>query len=299
MTNQNRAYLLAGFAVIFWSTSASAFKISLRYIGYPNLLLLSSFCAFVFLFFIVLGKRELTKILNLNRKELFNSILLGFLNPFLYYIVLFKAYSLIPAQQAQPLNFIWPIMLVLLSIPLLKQKIGLKNIVALIICFSGVVLISTQGDFQNFKLSNPLGISLALMSSVVWALFWLINMRDKRDELHKLVLSFFFGTCFTLIYILIFSKLGGISLYGSFGALYIGCFEMGITFYFWLKALKLSRTTAEVNVLIYITPLLALGFIKIFVGETISVSTFIGVMLIIVAVAGNNFIKVKQYKNVH
>jgi len=161
MTNQNKAYIFALIAVIFWSTAASAFKISLRYIDYPKLLLLSSLFASIILLIIVLVKKEFKILITVSIPELKNSILLGFLNPFLYYILLFKAYSLIPAQQAQPLNFIWPIMLVLLSIPLLKQKINIKSIFALIICFCGVIFISTQGDFHHFKLSDPLGISLA------------------------------------------------------------------------------------------------------------------------------------------
>ena len=33
----------------------------------------------------------------------------GFLNPFLYYIILFKAYSLLPAQEALSLNYTWPL----------------------------------------------------------------------------------------------------------------------------------------------------------------------------------------------
>ena len=49
------------------------------------------------------------------------------------------AYSLLPAQVAQPLNFIWPITLVLLSIPILKQKLKLKSLFALMLSFVGVI----------------------------------------------------------------------------------------------------------------------------------------------------------------
>ena len=40
----------------------------------------------------------------------------------LYYLILLKAYQLLPAQVAQPLNMIWPVILVFLSVPILKQK---------------------------------------------------------------------------------------------------------------------------------------------------------------------------------
>ena len=71
---------------------------------------------------------------------------MGFLNPFLYYVIVLKAYSLLPAQLAQPLNFIWPITLVLLSIPILKQKVSGKNMIAMLISFVGVYFIASKGN---------------------------------------------------------------------------------------------------------------------------------------------------------
>jgi len=281
MTDQKKAYLLAIIAALLWSTAASAFKISLRYISYPLLLFFSSLTAFLVLLIIIILKGKFRALIHLSKEDLNNSILLGFLNPFLYYIVLFKAYNLIPAQQAQPLNFIWPVVLVILSIPLLKQKIRIYSLIALIICFSGVVFISTQGDFSGTKITNPLGIGLALFSAIVWALFWIYNLKDRREELYKLTWSFLFGSIFTFSYIIMFSDFSGINLPGLAGCIYIGIFEMGLTFYIWLNALKLSRSTAEINTVIYLTPLLALLFIHLTVGEDITYSTLIGVILII------------------
>jgi drug/metabolite transporter (DMT)-like permease len=71
------------------------------------------------------------------------------------------------------------------------------------------------------------------------------------------------------------------SLPGFFGAVYVGVFEMGITFVLWLKALRLSRTTAQVSNLIYLTPFFALVFINLFVGERILASTVIGLAFIV------------------
>ena len=56
---------------------------------------------------------------------------------------------------------------------------------------------------------------------------------------------------------------------------------MGITFVFWLSALKLSENTAKVGNLIFISPFLSLVFIHFLVGEDILASTFIGLALII------------------
>jgi drug/metabolite transporter (DMT)-like permease len=112
MKNQKSAYLYALGAVLFWSTVASAFKISLRYLDTISLLFYASITSTAAFFIHLLLSKKLYLLKTLSRKDYLGSILLGFLNPFLYYVILLKAYSLLPAQQAQPINFIWPITLV-------------------------------------------------------------------------------------------------------------------------------------------------------------------------------------------
>jgi drug/metabolite transporter (DMT)-like permease len=56
---------------------------------------------------------------------------------------------------------------------------------------------------------------------------------------------------------------------------------MGITFLIWLKALKLSKSTAHVAGLIYLVPFLALIVIYFVLGEKIFPSTIVGAVLIV------------------
>ncbi len=224
------------------------------------------------------------KLLKCSGKEYAHSIALGFLNPFLYYVVLFRAYPLLPAQEAQALNYTWPIMIVLLSIPLLKQKIKLRSILAIFISFIGVLIISTEGNILAFSFSNAEGVTLALSSAVIWALFWIYNVRDKRDEVVKLFLNFSFGLLFILLFTLSFQKIKFPPLTGLFGTFYVGLFEMGITFLIWMRALKLSSTSAEVSNLIYLVPFLSLVIIYFAVGEKILLSTILGLFFIIAGI---------------
>ncbi|RLC51830.1 MAG: EamA/RhaT family transporter [Candidatus Cloacimonadota bacterium] len=279
MQNQAKAYLLASIVVLFWATAASAFKLSLRFLNTIELLFYSSLTATVVLFIIILFRHKIGIIRTYTVKDFLFSALLGFMNPFLYYLILFKAYSLLPGQIAQSLNFVWPIMIVLFSIPILKQKLSLKRFLAIFISFLGVILISTQGNFSGLKINNPLGVGLALSSSIIWAFFFVVNAQDKHDEECKLFLSFLFGTI--LISFLYLPKFSFPPLYGLLGAIYVGIFEMGIAFVFWIRALKLSQTTAQVSNLVYLTPFLALFFLRIFVGEKIFISTIVGIILII------------------
>jgi len=124
MKKQNKALLFAGLAVFFWSTVATAFKIALRELDVFQLIFYASGVTVVLLFLILLFQRKTGQLLKQTPRGWLWSILMGAFNPLLYYLVLLKAYSLLPAQLAQPLNMIWPIVLALLSVPLLKQKIG-------------------------------------------------------------------------------------------------------------------------------------------------------------------------------
>lgn len=281
VVDQRRAYVYAWIVVLIWSTVASAFKISLRYLAFTQLVLYATFVSMIALLVILAAQKKLSLLVGCTARDYARSSFLGFLNPFLYYLVLLKAYSLLPAQQAVSLNYTWAIQLVILSIPLLKQRIGFRSVTAVIISYFGVVIIATRGDIAGLRIFNATGIFLALGSAIIWALFWIFNIKDQRDEVVKLFLNFLIGFVFILGYLLIFDHIAVPSPVGMLGAGYIGLFEMGITFVLWLKALRLSRTTAQITNLIYLTPFLALIFINIIVGERILISTTIGLAFIV------------------
>ena len=71
---------------------------------------------------------------------------------------------------------------------------------------------------------------------------------------------------------------------GFLGGVYIGMFEMGITFLVWLKALRNAKTTAHVVNLIYLVPFLSLCVIALVLGEKILPSTIVGLVLIITGI---------------
>lgn len=285
LSNQQKAYLLALLAVVFWSTMSSAFKISLRYIAFDQLLLAASFFGVVTLAIINRLSKNRAKLFQLSKNEIFSSAIMGFLNPFLYYLVLFKAYELLEAQIAGTLNYAWPVVLVLLSIPLLNQKIGKASLLAIFISFVGLVIISTRGDLLTFNFTNPLGVFLAIGSAFIWALYWILNLKDKRGDTPKILLNLTFGFFYILIYTLIrYHEIQFPRLEAMIGAAYIGLFEMSITFVIWLSALQLSSDTANVSNLIYLSPFLALFIIRLSVGEAIHPSTVVGLIIIVAGI---------------
>lgn len=281
MKHQKKAYIYALTATLLWSTIGTAFKLTLRHISFSDLLLIASLTSVVVLFVVLLISGKVALLKNLTRTDYLKAATLGALNPFLYYLVLLKAYDLLLAQEAGTLNYIWPVVLVLLSIPLLKQKIGWMSIIAILISFSGTIIIGTRGRLLELQFGNLPGVLLALASAVFWALFWIFNVRDKKDEVVKLFLNFCFGSLFIFIYVIFTTGLRMPNILGFSGAVYAGVIEMGITFVLWLKALQYSSTTAKVSNLVYLSPFISLIIIRFVVGEQILFSTIIGLVLIV------------------
>ena len=281
MKQQRAAYLSAFVAVALWSTMATAFTLGLREMDGLQLMLGASCVSIVCLGVIAAFRKGRTPRLTVDLAGVRRSALLGLLTPFAYYAVLMQAYSVLPAQEAMALNYTWPVVLVVFSIPMLGQRMSWGRVVALLVSFAGVLVIATHGRLSEFRFTNAFGDALALGSAAIWALYWIFNARSDRDPIVGLFLNFAFGFPFVLIFCLFFSEIRIPNSAGLLGAIYVGCFEMGITFATWLTALKLSENAAKVGNLIFLSPFLSLIFIHFLVGEEISPSTFVGLVLII------------------
>ncbi|OPL18403.1 MAG: hypothetical protein AVO35_06050 [Candidatus Aegiribacteria sp. MLS_C] len=278
--------ILALTAVIFWSTAASAFKITLGWLTPYHLVLLSSAVSTIVLWSAVAIGAGRESSASLSLSTLVMAAARGALNPFIYYLVLLEAYNRLPAQIAMVINYLWPVVLMFLSVPMLGQTVTMRMGLASMVSFCGVGALALGGDPTGGSLSLH-AMGLALLSTLIWALYWILNVRSRGNAVMNLARSFLFGTLFLVIFGLVGGKLrsiGSIDLRGLLGAVYIGLFEMGITFVIWLRALKLASTTSEVGSYIYLTPFLALVFIGTAVGEPIGLFTVAGLVLVITGI---------------
>ena len=121
----DRQALLFGLtAVLLWSTVATAFKLALREIDVFQLLFYAVSSSAGVLLCIVWRQNKLPLVREYFKRHTGYFFLMGLLNPLVYYLVLLRAYDLLPAQQAQTINYTWAITLALLSVPLLGQKLS-------------------------------------------------------------------------------------------------------------------------------------------------------------------------------
>jgi drug/metabolite transporter (DMT)-like permease len=298
MKQTNKSYLYAGLSVLLWSSVATSFKLGLSELDFIQLIFYASATSVAVLFIILVVQGKINQLAIQTRSQWFYSFFLGAINPAFYYLVLFKAYSMLPAQLAQPLNMVWPIVLTLLSVPLLGQKIGKWSIAGLFISFTGVVFISSQGGLSGFQNTSLTGVMLALGSSVFWSLYWILNVRDNRDGVVKLFLNFLLGLLLLTVVMYFFSDFRIQPGTGLYAAIYVGIFEVGVTYVFWMKAMQLSTNNAKIGNMVFLTPFLSLIFIRFILKETLFVTTFIGLAFIVAGIFVQQLDRKRQVKEI-
>jgi drug/metabolite transporter (DMT)-like permease len=288
MKSARKAYLFALLAVLFWSTCPTAFKLGLRFCDTWQLLTGATLVSTVVMGAIATAQGKIPMLKTFSRKDVAFSALMGLMNPMAYYLILFKAYTILPSQVAQPLNMIWPIVLVILALPILHQRLRWQSLGAMLLSFSGVVIISLMGGSLSKDPQIRLGIILALSSSVVWALYFLYNTRDRRDPVMRLFLNFLFASIYLLLAGIFVDQPFPATLEGWSAAIYVGVFEMGITFVLWLMAIRLAPSSDRISNLVYIAPFLNLLFANKVIGETIYMTTVIGIIFLIAGIVIQN-----------
>ena len=294
MTSETKSVLLASVAVICWATVATAFKIALSHLSVFNMLFVATATALVIFSVMMTLERKWGLLRRVPAKTLAFAAMLGILNPVAYYLLLFRAYDLLPAQIAQPLNYVWPVMLLVLLAVFGHKRIPAKKFIGMGLSIGGVVCISLGGGGVEGSVSAG-GIILALASASLWAAYWLLNniLKDKIDTTVTLFLGFLAGTA-------VLATAGCIrgfelaSQAGVLSGIYIGCFEMGVPFIAFGMALRITRNPALINQMCYLSPFLSLFLISAVLGERVVASTYFGLALIVAGLVYNEYFATSQ-----
>ncbi len=281
--NERRALGLGLSAVLFWSTVATAFKLTLAEFTPIQMLTVASIVSAFALLAICAVKGTLHQVTNTFFANPWYYLLLGLINPLAYYLILFKAYALLPASQAQSINYSWAITVTFMAAVFLGQTIRKQDWFACVLSYLGVIVIATKGDILGLQFDSPLGVGLALLSTLLWAGYWILNTKNQADPIVGVLLGFLIAIPFAVALSWYEgAPWGQISVRGWAAVTYVGLFEMGITFVLWLSALKSTNNTARISNLIFASPFISLMLLATIIGEEIHPSTLIGLVLIII-----------------
>lgn len=280
-------------AVLSWSTVATAFKIALSLVDTFQLLFFATLTASVILVMLVSFRFGVTTLARNFLSHWKLTLLAGLLNPIVYYNLLFRAYDLLPAQVALSINYTWAIVLTLMAVVFLKQKIQRVDFIAAGVCYAGVVVIATGGNLTSLQVADSMGVMLALLSTFVWAAYWILNVKDGREPMVGLCLNFLVALPVTAFACYLFSDFE-VPVKGLLAASYVGMAEMAAGFLFWSAALKLSSNASRVSNLIFLSPFISLVFIHFILEEPVTAATIAGLVLIVAGLVTQQLVHQRQ-----
>lgn len=280
MTPRFQSYLNLSLCIVLWASIPVASKKILVELNNLQMLFYSTAFSAIALGMLVLWQGKTAALTRYTLREFAHLSWLGFLGAFLYYVLLYGAFANTSAAEGFVLAYTWPILISLLAVPLLGEKLTPLRLAAIAISFVGVVVIVTRGQMVEFQVENLAGNLLALCGALVFALFSILGRRAKYD----LTIAAFVYFCAALICsaAAIASTgslpLPSLSIWGWI--LYNGLLVNGVSYLFWFKALQFGETPIVSN-LLYLTPVLSLPLVSVFLYEPVHTSAVSGLILIL------------------
>ena len=284
-----KSYIYAGISILLWSSTATITKLLLNSINSIQILLVSSFFAFIFLLIVNIIKDNLVQIKEYKINDYIQITGIGLLGTFLYNLFLYLGINRMQASQAFIINYLWPIMIVVFACIILKEKMTLNKAIAIVLSFIGVIIVTSNGNLLSIDNNSLIGTLFCVLAAISYGLFSVLNKQKKYNKYLSMMLFYLVSFVVSLVYIL-FTKEWYIPQVNQLvGLIWIGIFTSAIAFTTWALSLE-KGDTAKISNLAYITPFLALIWTALILKENISIYAIAGLIVIILGI----FIQIKE-----
>ena len=287
---KNFIYALS--AVLIWSTTASLVKLLLS--GIPNMEAMAISCGLSTIFLLIVnlitGKLKLMKLYSF--KDYAIMVGLGFLGLFVYTVLYYFGIDNLTAQEACVLNYLWPIMLVAFSCIILKEKLTVMKVVAMICSFLGIVILSL-GDGALPTGNAALGIVACISCAACYGLFCVLNKKYDYDQsIAMMIMWGITGVCSAILGPLTETWVS-VSIVEFAGLAWLGIAINAIGYLIWALALVGTENTAKIANLAYLTPFLSIIVSAVFLKESFKMNALIALVFIIGGILLQNIHKPK------
>ncbi|KMN33894.1 permease [Chromobacterium sp. LK1] len=184
------------------------------------------------------------------------TLLVGVYGLFGYHFLLFFAFRHAPAMEANLLNYLWPLLIVMLS-PILLPGTVLhgRHILAGILGFCGAALIVSGGKFA-LSGAHLGGYLLAIAAAIVWSTFSLLTRRLPSFPNSAVGGFCLLSGLLSLLCHSLFEPSVAPSQTQWLSLILLGIGPMGGAFFLWDRALK-EGDPRQIGSLSYATPLLS------------------------------------------
>src|SRR3989344_3179782 len=221
--------------IFFWASTPAVSKLLLEEMDSFQISFYMILIAMIVLFLMVFVKRKSIKY---DVKDYLTFAYMGGLGIFLYYILYFSSLIFISAQETTIINYLWPIMVIVFASLILKERITLKKIIAILLSFMGVYIVVSHDTLSSFTSSNIIGVLLAFLGAVSYSLFSVLGKKYNYDIIASMALYYLFSFIFIIPTILFFSEIIIPSIKAFIGLLWLGLFSASTGNVLWFLVLK-------------------------------------------------------------
>ncbi|MFE8423772.1 DMT family transporter [Tenacibaculum sp. ZH5_bin.1] len=290
----NKSFIYIIVCVFLWALIPVVSKLGQNELDNHQFLFWSSLSSLLFFFGITLYKKSLQKLYYIAKIKWLQAICLGFLGTYLYYVLLYFGYANAPGMEVLIVQYSWPILIVLLSLILLKEKLTMFKTISILLGFIGVFLVLTKGDFEQLKFEN-INIDLIVFTGAfVFALFSVLSKKIKMDDILLLTIYFLTASFASFLSMNFYSEFKIPNLNTGIPILINGFLVNGLSYIFWIKALKIGEASL-IAPFVFLTPVLSSIFLIIFFNEPFYIAYLIGMSCVILG----GLLNLKNKNTVH
>ena len=190
MKGKTRGTLLVLACVALWALIPVVARFGQVSLDNHQFLFWSSLVSFLVLALNAALSGKVREVIDYSRGDWVGITLLGLLGTYLYYLFLYLGYVRASGLEVLVVQYSWPILIVVLSIFILREKLTGRKTIALALGFLGVVTVLTRGDLSRIDVSNPPVIALVGAGAFCFALFSVLSKRVDKSP--SVVVSLYF-----------------------------------------------------------------------------------------------------------
>lgn len=273
-------YIYAFTTVLIWSTMAAVVKAILSDIPNLEALSVSSYLAFAFLLIINIKNGSIKEIHKYSIKDYGVMSGLGFVGLFLYSALYYYGLAQLTSQEACILNYLWPIMLVVFSCIILKEKMTVMKGMAMFCSFLGIVILSI-GNSGATNGNVVWGMISCITAAACYGWFSVLNKKtDYNQNICMMVIWLVVAVC-SMVLGLFTEEWVSIKGVQWLGMIWLGVVIDAVAYLLWALALRGVENTAKIANLAFLTPFLSLIVSSIFLKEKIQPRAFVALLFII------------------
>ncbi len=292
-----KQYIYAAVSILVWSTLAAFTKSLLGTMPNFQVLFICSAIAALFLLAVNIATGNLGKLKELHVRDYLKMSGLGLLGLFLYKALYNVGLINLTSQQACVINYLWPIMIVIFSCIILKERLTAMKAVAMLCSFAGIAVLTGGIGASAIGKGQVFGIVGCFIAAASYGLFSVLNKRESYDLKISMMISWAVTAVVSLPMGLVFEDWVAVSGNSWIGFLWLGVMGDGLAYLTWAMALRGLKNTASVANLAYLTPFLSLIVSAVFLKEKIDITAIAALVLIVGGILLQSFVAARKAGN--